>query len=267
MTEPSGPAWRQATFFPFSLTSRLATGSTLDVKLTSDVHETDLYGTVNTVDAVATHDRETGQTAAFLVNRSQSEEANVAIDISALGAVTLLDARTLADEDVHAKNTLADNERVSLRLNDSVRLGDGFMSVNLPPVSWTALSRLHRIIKRERACLSPDPRAPCGANTRMEVGDRHRRPIAAGGSVEGNTTREVPGEAARTLARQLSMPRSSIPSRPPRSASGWPPVPSSLAASVLDLPHHPGLRRQVRALLDLHADQISWTALLQGSTA
>ena len=140
MTEPAGPAWRQTTFFPFSLTSRLAPGSTLEVKLTSDVHETDLYGTVNTVDAVATHDRETGQTAVFLVNRSQSEEASVAIDLSALGKVTLLDAQTLADADVYAKNTLAEKERVGLRRNESVRIDDGVTSVILPPVSWTALS-------------------------------------------------------------------------------------------------------------------------------
>lgn len=103
MTEPAGPAWRQTTFFPFSLTSRLATGATLDVKLTSDVHETDLYGTVNTLDAVATHDPDTAQTAVFLVNRSQSEEASIAIDLSALGKVTLLDAQTLADADVYAR--------------------------------------------------------------------------------------------------------------------------------------------------------------------
>jgi len=140
MTEPLGPAWRQTTFFPFSLTSRLATGSALEVKLTSDVHETDLYGTVNTVDAAATYDRETGQTAVFLVNRSQSEEASVAIDLSALGNVTLLDAQTLADEDVKAKNTLAEKERVALTRNESVRIGDDLISVTLPPVSWTALS-------------------------------------------------------------------------------------------------------------------------------
>jgi alpha-L-arabinofuranosidase len=140
MTEPAGPAWRQTTFFPFSLTSRLARGSTLEVKLTSDVHETDLYGEVNTVDAVATHDRETGQTAVFLVNRSQSEEASVAIDLSARGSATLLDAQTLADEDVYAKNTLVEKERVGLRPNESVRIGDGVISVILPPVSWTALS-------------------------------------------------------------------------------------------------------------------------------
>jgi len=95
---------------------------------------------VNTVDAVATHDRETGQAAVFLVNRSQSEAASVDIDISALGKVALLDAQTLADDDVYAKNTLAAKERVALRRNDSVRIGDDVISVTLPPVSWTALS-------------------------------------------------------------------------------------------------------------------------------
>jgi len=140
MTEPSGPAWRQTTFFPFSLTSRLATGSTLEVNLTSDVYETDLYGTVNTVDAVATHDSETGQTAVFLVNRSQSEEASVTIDVSAFANATMLDAQTLADKDVYAKNTLAERDRVGLKRNKSVRIGEGVISVTLPPVSWTALS-------------------------------------------------------------------------------------------------------------------------------
>jgi alpha-L-arabinofuranosidase len=140
MTEPGGPSWRQTTFFPFSLTSHLATGSTLEATLTSDVHETDLYGTVNTIDAVATHDRETGRTAIFLVNRSQSDDATVVIDLSALGDVTLLDAQTLADPDIHAKNTLTDQERVGLTPNDTVRTDDGVTSVTLPPVSWTALS-------------------------------------------------------------------------------------------------------------------------------
>ena len=89
---------------------------------------------------MATYDRETGQTAVFLVNRSQSEEASIAIDLSALGKVTLLDTQTLADADVYAKNTLAAKERVALRRNDSVRIGDDVISVTLPPVSWTALS-------------------------------------------------------------------------------------------------------------------------------
>ena len=74
------------------------------------------------------------------VNRSQSEEASITIDLTALGNVTLLDGQTLADEDVYAKNTLAEKERVGLRLNESVHIDDGVTSVIPPPVSWTALS-------------------------------------------------------------------------------------------------------------------------------
>jgi alpha-L-arabinofuranosidase len=91
-------------------------------------------------DAVATYDRETGQTAVFLVNRSQSEGASIAIDLSALGTVTLLDAQTLVDADVYVKNTLAEKERVGLRRNESVDIDDGVTSVILPPFSWTVLS-------------------------------------------------------------------------------------------------------------------------------
>ena len=140
MTEPGGVAWRQTTFFPFALTSRLATGTTLEVKLTSDVHETDLYGTVNTVDAVASHDGATGLTAVFLVNRSQTDEAIVTIDLRALDGVTLLEAQTLSDADVTAANTLADTGRVGLEPNKSVVMADGTATVTLPPISWTAVS-------------------------------------------------------------------------------------------------------------------------------
>ena len=55
--------------------SRLARGELLELKLTSDTYETHDYGTVNVVDAVATHDAESGSSAVFLVNRSQDQHA------------------------------------------------------------------------------------------------------------------------------------------------------------------------------------------------
>jgi alpha-L-arabinofuranosidase len=140
MTEPGGPAWRQTTFFPFAETSRLATGEALTLKLSSDTYVTEQYGEVNLVDAVATHDAATGATAVFLVNRSTTEPAEVTIDISSLGAVTVRSAQTLSDADTSAKNTLESPERVGLTENTSAVVGDGTITVTLPPVSWTALS-------------------------------------------------------------------------------------------------------------------------------
>lgn len=140
MTEPGGPAWRQTIFFPFATTSRLAKGTVLEVRLTSDTYETAAYGEVNLVDAVATHDDETGRTAVFLVNRSQTDAATVTVDLGAFGELALLESQTLTDDDIDAKNTLDDQERVRLRPAENVVVGDGVVTVTLPPVSWTALS-------------------------------------------------------------------------------------------------------------------------------
>jgi alpha-N-arabinofuranosidase len=139
MTEPGGPAWRQTTFFPFATTSRLAHGRSLRVALQTPAYETALYGSVPVIDAVATHDPSTGDAAVFLVNRSQDAAAEITVDVTALGGVTLRSALTLSDEDVTAANTLHDPERVGLTANGSARLADGVLTVTLPPVSWTAV--------------------------------------------------------------------------------------------------------------------------------
>ncbi len=138
MTEPGGPAWRQATFFPFAVTSELAKGTALEVRLESDTYVTQQYGEVPIVDAVGTHDAESGRAAVFLVNRSRESETTVTIDVRALG-LSSASARSLWDEDVYAKNTLEQQDRVQLRANDSVSLDGGSLTVTLPPVSWTAI--------------------------------------------------------------------------------------------------------------------------------
>jgi alpha-N-arabinofuranosidase len=140
MTEPGGPAWRQATFFPFALTSRLAAGEVLATRLEAPLYDTEAYGRVPLIDAVATHDRATATSAVFLVNRSQDEEVVLTVDLSAFDATILMDVQTLSDSDVRAKNTLEDRERVGLSRNKTAEVRDGSVVVTLPPVSWTALS-------------------------------------------------------------------------------------------------------------------------------
>jgi alpha-N-arabinofuranosidase len=138
MTEPGGDAWRQTTFFPFAVTSKLATGTALEVKLASDSYETDQYGVVNVVDAAATTDGD--GTSVFLVNRSLTEATTVTIDVRALPGLTSATAQTIADDDIYAANTLSDQNRVGLVPNESIVFVDGTMEITLPPVSWTAVS-------------------------------------------------------------------------------------------------------------------------------
>ncbi|MFN3949701.1 alpha-N-arabinofuranosidase [Microbacterium sp.] len=140
MTEPGGIAWKQTTFFPFSITSRLARGEALRLNLDAPTYRTEVYGEVPLVDAVATHDAESGRSAVFLVNRSTTEPVTMTVDVSALGEVGVLETHTLADDDRSAANTLDDPERVAPAPNDSATVEGGTLTVTLPPVSWTAIS-------------------------------------------------------------------------------------------------------------------------------
>ena len=138
MTEPGGPAWRQTTFFPFATTARLATGEVLRPRIETSTYATARHGEAPLVDAVATHDATTGETAVFLVNRSRGA-TTVTIDVADLGVNSFREALTLADADPYATNTREQPDRVGLRDTTAI-LNDGVITVELPPVSWTALA-------------------------------------------------------------------------------------------------------------------------------
>lgn len=138
MTEPGGAAWRQTTFFPFATTARLAAGEVLRPRIETATYATARHGEAPLVDAVATHDAATGAVAVFLVNRSR-EATTVTIDVRDLNVDSFREALTLADPDHYATNTLEQPDRVQLR-DTTAMLNDGVITVELEPVSWTALS-------------------------------------------------------------------------------------------------------------------------------
>jgi alpha-L-arabinofuranosidase len=136
--EPGGPAWRQSTYYPFSLAARYAKGEVLRVELRSPTYETAAYGDVPLVDGTVTRDADTGDTAVFVVNRHQQEPVTLEIKVRSLPEVQVHDAVTLTSSDPHAANTEADPTRVTPQPID-VSLADGVVRVQLPPVSWTCL--------------------------------------------------------------------------------------------------------------------------------
>jgi alpha-N-arabinofuranosidase len=140
MTEPGGPAWTQTTYVPFATTSRLARGQALAVDVHCGTYESAAHGEVPLVDAVATRDPETGAVALFLVNRATDAPTTVEVDVRRTGVSRITETVAVWDEDLTAANTLADRERVQARTDDGARLDDGVLRLELPPVSWTALS-------------------------------------------------------------------------------------------------------------------------------
>ncbi|WP_439590788.1 arabinosylfuranosidase ArfA [Microbacterium sp.] len=138
MTEPGGIAWRQTTFFPFSITSRLAGERAIRVPVDTGTFASAQFGEVPNVNAVATVDD--GGVSLFVVNRSTTDAADLRIDLSAFGEdLALVESHLLHEDDPYAANTLADPERVGVRPIDGATLEASTLTAVLPPVSWAAL--------------------------------------------------------------------------------------------------------------------------------
>ena len=141
MTEPGGPAWRQTTFFPFAATSAHARGLALDVGVRTGTYETEEYGEVAIVDAVASYNDDARHCALYVVNRALVEPAELLVDISHLRLASnppAVRARVLSDPDLDAANTLQRPDRVRLTDVPVEREGDSLRLV-VPPISWTEL--------------------------------------------------------------------------------------------------------------------------------
>ncbi|WP_454778417.1 arabinosylfuranosidase ArfA [Georgenia muralis] len=139
MTEPGGRVWRQTTFHPFALTSRHAAGEVLRVKLDSPTHETARFGETPLVDAVATHDADSGEVVVFAVNRHTTEPVTVEVDVRAFGALDVTEALTLSSDDPYARASADDDTSLAPRPNETATAEGGAVRIELPPVSWSVL--------------------------------------------------------------------------------------------------------------------------------
>jgi alpha-L-arabinofuranosidase len=138
MTEPGGPAWRQASFHPFALTSKYGRGTVLRVEPSSPRHETAEHGEVPLLDAVAVRPDE-GGLVLFAVNRSQTEPMALDVDLRALPELSAVEHTCLADQDPDAINSMAQPDRVVPRRLDDPKLDGGRLQAGLPPLSWNMI--------------------------------------------------------------------------------------------------------------------------------
>ncbi|MBN1172448.1 MAG: alpha-N-arabinofuranosidase [Micromonosporaceae bacterium] len=139
-TEPGGPAWRQTIFHPFAKTAALASGNVLTTQLDSPTYDTAKYGTVATVDAVATHDRSGRTLTVFAVNRDQQGPVELTVDLRRFDQrPSISEAWTLTDEDLRASNTCDHPDRVVPSASQQVSLDGSTLKITMPRVSWNAV--------------------------------------------------------------------------------------------------------------------------------
>ncbi len=137
--EAGGPAWRQTTFFPFSLTARHAIGVVVPLVLDVPMVDTAAHGSVPAVDGIATYDAASRGVSAFLVNRSATELVTLDLAPEGFGSMRIIEHVVLADDDPHARNTTDAPTRVEPRRVAPPAAVDGRHTVTLPPVSWSML--------------------------------------------------------------------------------------------------------------------------------
>jgi alpha-L-arabinofuranosidase len=128
MTEPGGRAWKQTTFHPFAQAAKLAQGDVLRLETQSPTYETAEFGEVPMLHATATTTGD--ETVIFAINRSSEP-----LELTVNGPATrIVEATTLTDPDVYARNTADEPDRIAPR----PLAADG-LTVVLPPVSWNVI--------------------------------------------------------------------------------------------------------------------------------
>jgi alpha-N-arabinofuranosidase len=140
-SEENGPAWRQASFWPFARMSALARGSILSPVVTSDRYETAQYGDADVVDVAATWDEATGRVAVFVANRGLEEAADVTIDLRGFRATAVGRAEVLTvpdGGDRFSANTEQEQSAVGLTPLDAA-INEGVVRVTLPALSWAVV--------------------------------------------------------------------------------------------------------------------------------
>jgi alpha-N-arabinofuranosidase len=137
VAEPGGPAWTQTIFHPFQQAAAHAKGSVLRLHIVSPRHETDAYGDVETLSAVATYDEESGDLVLFAVNRDTDAAVDLEADLRAIAGVRLVEHTVLTSDDPHQTSSRGAAERLRPRAVSGSKVDpDQRLRATLPPVSW-----------------------------------------------------------------------------------------------------------------------------------
>ncbi|MCU0270125.1 MAG: hypothetical protein MUF83_15970 [Acidimicrobiales bacterium] len=129
----------QTIFHPFAMMSSRRDGVSLRTGVEGPTYEARTNGTVAYLDASAILGAD--RLHVFAVNRSLAETAPVHVELLGRSLTGVADAELLTGPDPKAVNTFeAPGVVAPVRIDDRVRVRDGVASLELPPLSFVALS-------------------------------------------------------------------------------------------------------------------------------
>jgi len=135
MTETSGPAWRQAIYWPFYYASKYGRGTVLDIRFEVPSYDNETYGTVPYADAIMVHHPEGDELVLFVVNRSPDKTMDIDLNLSGFeGNPRVIEHVVLDHSDPKAVNTSQQPDEVVPR---TITPTDGTLQgLQAPVLSW-----------------------------------------------------------------------------------------------------------------------------------
>lgn len=130
---------KHTTYYPIMLFSRMASGNALDVLVKAPMIETRKFGGVPVLDVAASHHLENGTHAVFIVNRNQTDHVSVDLCWQALMPSRIIAAHQITGADPKATNSFEYPERIIARPIKIEPVNDGNLTLQLPPLSFTAI--------------------------------------------------------------------------------------------------------------------------------
>lgn len=130
---------KQSIYYPIVLFNRLAAGAALDVAVRAPLYATAQFGDMPLLDVSASYDEGSGQSAVFMVNRSQTESVAVEMVWQDRAPQRIGEVWQVAGSDPKAANSFErPNEVVAVGVA-APAIRDGRATLVVPPLSFTAL--------------------------------------------------------------------------------------------------------------------------------
>jgi alpha-N-arabinofuranosidase len=138
-TVTGGPAWREATYYPFLHASCYGRGTVLNLQVRSPAYANPTFDMVPLLEAVAVLNEEREEMTVFAVNRGQKGALPLHGDMRGIGSYRVVEHLVLEHADPLAKNTAERPNEVVPHAGGDAQLRDGRLTAMLSPLSWNVI--------------------------------------------------------------------------------------------------------------------------------
>ncbi len=139
-TEPGVPAWRQTTFYPFAITSKVAGFEVLDTAVDAEKQDCKLFKDLPMADFVVTRSPGGDAVVIFCLNRQLEEETHLEIDLAMISEeMKIVATHCLGGGELEKTNSQNYPENVTPTSLEKCEFSSGLLKASLPPVSWSVI--------------------------------------------------------------------------------------------------------------------------------